>query len=255
MEPTQVTLEIEPSSILTDAEVQHTLNPEPTEGEGEVSLPSEIIEDELSALSKEELLAKLREQAKETPPEPTEGDVVPSTIVDEFTTRFNANDGKFTEQDYVDLEAKGYSKEFVDTYVAGVQAKERAYYEGLLEPYGGMKEYADAIVFAKETWDTKQIETYNKALATADEATTQLLVSSLIKEYKSSKVTPTEKGPITQTTQPRATSVQGYETKSDMTKDMNDPRYGKDASYTSKVEAKLLATDTAAWYSGVSRGM
>jgi len=252
MEANQETQVNEQSTILSDAEVQQTLE-QTTANEAEVTLPSEEAADELSQLSKEELIAKLKEQT--TKEEDTTNTEVPQTIVDEFTNRFNANNGSFTEQDYSDLAAKGYSKEFVDTYVAGVQAKERAYYESVLEPYGGMKEYADAIVYAQSNWDAEQVATYNKALSTADEATTKLLVSSLMKEFKSSKVQPTENGPITQTTQPRVTISKGYETKSDMVKDMNDPRYGKDASYTAKVEEKLINTDTGAWYSGVSRGM
>ena len=241
------------SEILSESEVETLLGDTITEADADVVLPSDTVkDDDYSELSKEELIAKLKEKA--TTPEDTITEV-PTNIVDEFTTRFEANEGKFTDKDYAELASKGYSKEFVDTYVSGIQAKEVAYYEELLKPYGSMEDYAEAIVYAQSAWEPKQISAYNKALKTADADTTTLLVSSLMKEFKSSKVTTTNNGPITQTSQPKVIANTGYDTKSDMVKDMNDSRYGKDVSYTNKVEQKLMNTDTNAWYSGISKGV
>jgi len=241
----------EQSIILSEEEINTTLANE-AEVVDEVQLPSEQTEDEYAGLSKEELIAKLKEK-QEAPKEETTEEV-PTAIVEEFSKRFSENSGSFTEKDYADLEAKGYSKEFVDTYIEGAKAKEKAYYEDLLKPYGTMEEYAEAIVYAQTAWDATQIKAFNDALRKADASTTSVLVSSLMKEFKSSKVKPTENGPITNTRQPSSQGTRGYETKSDMTKDMNDSRYGKDPSYTAKVEEKLLATDMNAWYAGVSKG-
>lgn len=240
------------SSILGEEEVQ-LLFAEDTEEAPEVVLPSEEANDEYANLSKEELVEMLKAKAT-TPTTEEEVPVVPATIVEDFTTKYNNNGGKFTEEDYADLAKKGFSKDFVDTYVEGQKAKELSYYENIVKPYGSMEDYAEATVYAQANWSEAQVKAYNDALSKADESTTTILVSALMKEFNSSKKGATPNGPITNTRQPQPKAITGYETKSDMTKDMNDPRYGKDASYTKKVEDKLLATDMGSWYAGVYRG-
>lgn len=183
---------------------------------------------------------------------------VPANIVDEFTKRYQEKGG-FDEQDYKDLEAQGYSKEFVDTYVEGVQAKEMKALEAELAIFNStFKDFEQAVEWAAANWDKTQIEKFNEAIvATKDIKVQAFLAGTLVKEMRTAKAVqqPTvPNAPIHTSSAPPVVKNEGYATKSDYIKDASDPRYSKDSAYRAKVEAKLLATDTKQWYVGIPKG-
>lgn len=242
------------SDILSEEQVNNIINDEPMNGitkEEEVVLPSETKEE--NAPTQEQLLEaynKMKEAEKKV--ETTE---VPANVVESFTKKYLENGG-FTEADYKELAAKGYSKDFVDTYVQGVQAKEVQAFETELKPFGNMNDFNTAVQWAANTWSKEQIESFNKAISTTDAKTQAFIAGSLIKEMKMTSTTNTvnTNQPIHTNTAPRNVSNEGYSTKSEMVKDMNDPRYTTDNAYRARVEQKLIATDTKQWYVGLSRG-
>lgn len=115
----------------------------------------------------------------------------------------------------------------------------------LLKDVGGVDTYNTALQWAAENWSESQISEYNTALESANPAAAKLLAKSLIDGMNSGTTTPTSyhAGP---TGVPPVNT--GYETKSDMMKDMGDPRYKSDPAYRNKVAQKVAATDQSQWY-------
>lgn len=239
------------SNILSDNQLENILDGKPA-GEDdlpEVKLPSDggdNPEDELEALKAK--IAELEKQSDENTPEPT------PDLVSEYVAKYQEQGGELSEADYTELAAKGYSKEFVDTYVQGLNAKvtaeQQARVKELAEPYGGEAALQEAIGWAKESWEDADKKAFNDNITNGDPTVQKLLIASLMREYGVSKQTaPTPNKPIHSNSAPAAPS-KGYETKSDMMKDMADKRYRTDAGFNSAVQKKLMDTDQSTWYGG-----
>ena len=245
--------EVVESTILTKEEVAEVTRPEGQEAKptDEVVLPSEQVEDPYAGLTQEELLAKIRElEAKPAEQEaPQEQEAPPQNLVKEYMEKFETNGQALTEADYADLASKGYDKEFVDTYIAGIQAANVKAAEELVKDIGGLEKFNEAKLWAQDNWNEQEIAVFDKAIAEAnsseDKATLKVLLNSVMKEYTGSQAKPN--APIHTNTPTKVESL-GYDSKAAMMKDMDNPLYGKDAVYTHKVEDKMGLTDTSNWY-------
>ncbi|MCI4436673.1 MAG: hypothetical protein JHC33_07700 [Ignisphaera sp.] len=215
-----------------------------------IVLPSEQVEDEDAKLTPDELLAAYK-ALKATSKDPVIDPAAPANenFAEVLTEKYKTNNGVFTEQDYTELAAKGYTKEFIDTYISGAKAAEQVKIEAMISEVGTIEDYSAALLYASTAWNKDQIDTFNGALDGANDATTKMLITMLVKEYKGATAAPAApNAPITTTTSPRASgNVTGYESKSDMTKDINDSRYQSDSAYREKVNQKMYLTDMSAW--------
>lgn len=126
----------------------------------------------------------------------------------------------------------------------------------LLEPYGGMEKYTQASEWANSTFSEEEITQFNKAIdeAAGNEAVVSTLIGSFMKmaEMGMSKKDDVVE-PIHGSETAKVGRTKGYETKSDMMKDMNDPRYHKDPSFRDKVASKVALTDEASWYASLPK--
>ena len=240
------------STILTEEEVKEVVQSTPNEEpKDEVVLPSDAVEDPLANLTHEELLAKVKElsEAKPVEEQVETPDAPPQNLVREYMEKFAENGDALSEADYQDLAAKGYDKDFVDTYIAGVQAANMKAAEELVKDFGGLEQFNKAKLWAKDNWTENEIAVFDKAVSEAnaseDKATVKVILNSLMKEFNASSAQPNA---LIHTNTPPKPEIMGYGSKADMMSDMDDPRYGKDAVYTHKVEDKMGLTDTGAWY-------
>lgn len=118
-----------------------------------------------------------------------------------------------------------------------------------LEPVGGLEKYNEALAWAKDNLSPEEIESYNNSIKNnTDVDTIRLLAKSLIQQADIANTKPKEPQALHASETSKTPKVQGYETKSDMMKDMSDPRYEKDEGFRQKVAAKLAKTNEANWY-------
>jgi len=255
------------STVLSGEEAQSIVTNTPIVNDGG-QLPSEITNEKILGkfTSQEELIKAYQElQAKlgggQESPQVTEPSVeppvaeVPSSIVEEYATKIVEAGGTITPEIYKELEGKGYSKDFVDTYVKGVQAQEQAAFQSLVSDIGGVEVYSKAAQWAQANMTQEQITAYNNSLSKATPEVAKIIMEALITKANKGTSQPTG-APIHSNIPiqpPVGNSV--YESKSDYMKDANDPRYHKDPAYRSKVEQKLGRTDMSTWYTGLSRGL
>ena len=69
------------------------------------------------------------------PEEPSQVDVA------KFTQEYYDNDGELSEESYQDLEKRGFPKDMVDTFMAGIEALQTQRGDSLHEIAGGTAEY------------------------------------------------------------------------------------------------------------------
>ncbi len=261
-------------AINVNGEPEVQLNPEPeVEVAADTSLPSETQEmidgkfksqDDLLA-AYHELQSKLGGGPESTPAAPQEVPSeapagVPSDIVQEYASKIAESGGSITPEIYTELASKGYSKDFVDTYVQGVQAQEQRAFEGLVADVGGVTAYQSAVEWAVNNWSREQVMNYNNALNTADDNTAKIIINSLIQQSAVGG-TPSGQPLHSNTTTGMPANTSGYATKSDyvldagLTNDRGQVLYEIDPGYRGKVEAKLALTNMSSWYSGLPSGM
>lgn len=205
--------------------------------------------EELYKLMKvEEEFNKGRDKSKEEVN--TEEVVVPQNIVEEFTNKFKENGGELTEQDYKELEEKGYNKDFVDNYKAGIEAKQLKEVNDTFTAVNVTQEqFQEAGKWARDNWSEDRVTEYNEAMneafATNNQSVKKALIRSLI---DASTGAPKENAKTFHSNQPTSQpQVKGYSTKSEFFKDSQDNRYLKDRSYRELVEKKYLNTDRSNW--------
>lgn len=266
----------EKSTVLTDEEVQATLNGD--EGESDVSLPSEDnfeMPDKFKGKSAEEIarayaeLEKMKaksdapEDDKQTETEQGDDSAYVNPMleegrpegskdvpVDEFAAMIDEYDanGQLSEDSYKRLEELGYNRQFVDEKVDYINYKREREADTILEPYGGSEEFKKVSAWAAANFNEQQLNNINMQLASGNRQTQDAVLSSLFMGYKQSvgNTAPVEQ--TLHTNQPQATRTEGYATKSEYLKDAKDPRYERDAGYRKQVEQKMLKTDMSKWY-------
>lgn len=244
---------VEQSTILNEAEVTNIVTGQ-EEGEAPVVLPSDEssfeIPEKFKGKSAEEIAKayvelerlKNKPEVQEQPPatkEPKDGGVDLSKYYDSYLT----NDG-LTEADYAELAANGMSRENVDEQIEFIKYKTEKAEQAILNGIP-IEEFTKAAVKAREVWGEDKANEFNTIIADAPLHVQQLLVKNLVSEF-GSKVPVQESGPI-HTNTPQVQPSKGYATRSDLLKDMADPRYLTDKTFNKMVEAKLSVTDDSNW--------
>lgn len=149
------------------------------------------------------------------------------------------------KQEVVD-EAEKAEPEVDEEYETWKQEKK---FKETLDPVGGLEKYNEALAWAKDNLSAEEIESYNNSIKNnTDVDTIRLLAKSLIQQAEVSNNPPREPQPLHASETAKTPKVSGYETKSDMMKDMRDPRYEKDEGFRQKVAAKLAKTNESSWY-------
>lgn len=225
------------------------------EAEPEVVLPSDIEEfvmpEKFADKSAEDIakayveLEKLKTEkaSEDVPPvETPEGEAPPVTreLLDEYVEKARLNEGELTEEHYAELAAKGYSKDVVDVYAKGVQAEQAAEAKQILETAGTNEaDFLKAGEWARDNLPEAEITRINNVLSKAQGDELVTAIDSLMMKYNGREVAPADNIHVGGQGTPPS---RGYNTESDMHKDMLDPRYTTDRSFHEAVKKKVAAT-------------
>jgi uncharacterized protein Smg (DUF494 family) len=144
------------------------------------------------------------------------------TLIEKYVDRGT----DLTDDDYADLEAKGYSRKQVDIYKAGVMAQRAAEAQATIEKAGTTQdELTNAATWARENWSEDRINQFNDTISKADEGTQIQMIQMLTETFKASGTKTSDDGdPIHSGNKPAAQN-KGYSSMEEMVADMRDPRY------------------------------
>lgn len=153
-------------------------------------------------------------------------------------------DEGLSEQSYKELEAVGYSRQFVDSYIRGQEALVDSYVAGVKEYAGGADKF-DALITHLETANPEAAESLMNAIEQRDLGTVKAIIN-LAGESRAKQFGRKPTRSVTQRAIPaksQAPKVEGFENRAEMVKAMSDSRYRTDAKYRAEVERKVWASN------------
>jgi len=142
--------------------------------------------------------------------------------------------GELTEESFSELETMGYSKDMVDTYLAGLKSGQTADVDSVLEIVGGDEGYSDLTGWAKDNMPSNELELYNSMVAGSTE-NAKMAVEWLISKREASEGSE----PNLVQGRPQGIAKDTFRSTAEIVNAMKDPRYKKDPAYRSDVEQKI----------------
>lgn len=146
-----------------------------------------------------------------------------------------AKDGKLSDDSYKALEAKGISREMVDQFAAGAQAKVAAEEAEILEPVGGKEGYAKVVEWAGKNLKPAEIDAFNKVINGGDVEAMKLAVTGLNAKFTAAEGQAPNliRGNVTNG------SVEPFTSMAQVTEAMRNPKYATDPAYRDEVVARM----------------
>jgi len=150
-------------------------------------------------------------------------------------------DGDIKPETRAKLEA-AFGKPMVDNYFAGLASQEAAasaeYAKTIHDAVGGADKYAEMLAWAGENLSPADAATYDRIATGGDAAAAALAASGLYAKFNAAGGV----APALLEGKPPASNSQGYATLQDMTNDMKDARYQRDAAFRAGVDRKIAAS-------------
>lgn len=174
--------------------------------------------------------------AEEAPAEEEVKEVLAEQGVD-FNTLASeyAENGELSEATRAELEKVGFSKDVVDSYIAGQEALAAQLTSSVYEQVGGETQFTSMTEWAGENLSPSEVEAFNDAMDSGNMGQVNLAVSGLQAKY----VSAVGKEGARLETRTSSTTGDRYESLAQLTSAMSDPRYATDPAYRNQVAAKL----------------
>ena len=147
-----------------------------------------------------------------------------------------ADNGELSEKSYEQLESQGISKDIVNNYIEGQQARAVQIETEIKDIAGGKDGYNEMIAWAKESLSQEEISAYNRVVNGRDLDATKMAVQGLKARMG------TDAEPNLVRGKP-ALSQEQFTSVAQVTAAMSDPRYSKDPAFRQEVQAKIERSD------------
>lgn len=239
--PEQIAIEAEASARVDGVvpNVMDNYNPDGTPKEELIAGKFKSQEDLLNAYKElEKKLGVPKDVVPSTMNTPVVPDEVKGLITPDDFTSFSKeyNDtGTLTDDTYKALEAKGLSKQVVDSYIEGQKALADNKAQKLLNYVGGEENYNSLINWAKVNYSAEQASAFDTALFSGNEASVQEQIDLL--NYRMSKSGTTR---IDGTSSSGTGGLKPFASKSEWQAAVGHQHYGRDAAYTRMVDGRYL---------------
>lgn len=196
----------------------------------------------LSRLQSEKPAETPSETPSEEPKAETPTDApAPSNAVEAAAKEFSEK-GSLASETYEALAKQGISKDMVDAQIAGakaVEAESQKLTDATFDEVGGETNFTAMAEWAAKDLDAGQVATINTLLGSPDEAVVRAGAAQLKAAYEANAdIDPS----VVLTGHTPATTGKQYNSKAEMTRDMNDPRYKNDTAFQAEVAAKISRT-------------
>lgn len=155
-----------------------------------------------------------------------------------FQDEYNTNGG-LSDNSYKTLEEKGFTRDLVDSWIAGQEALAATTTNQIYESVGGAEQYQAMMEWAADNLRPSEIASFNKAVDSGDLGVTQLAVQGLQAKYRSEVGSEPKliKG------EGAATGSGAFQSAAELTAAMRDPRYHSDPAYRQSVADRLARSN------------
>ena len=148
--------------------------------------------------------------------------------------------GELTQESYDALKKAGYSKKIVDQYLEGTKALAERETKQIYDITGGQDNYQAVIDWASKTLSKQEQEDFNAAINNGL-GVAKFAVEALYNRYtKNNTQAPTG---LLNGVNNASANTDRYESRAQMTADMNNPLYNTDSAFRKKVQEKLGRSD------------
>ena len=158
-------------------------------------------------------------------------------VFDKFAEEFAAK-GELSSDSYAELEQMGYTRDIVETYIAGMQASQTADVAAVMDVAGGTEGYQELTDWAKSNMDTAELQLYNSMVETGTD-NAKMAVEWLISKREAAEGVE----PNLISGKAKAASKDEFRSTAEVVAAMKDSRYGSDPAYTKDVEQKLARSN------------
>lgn len=152
-------------------------------------------------------------------------------LSDEF-----AKEGKLSDESYTALQAKGFTKETVDAFIAGQMALQEKTVQSLTADIGGMEGFNKLAQWASANLPAEEIQAFNKVMDSGDVAQSKLALAGL--NFKYSQANGFAPNLVNGSAAPVGAG-DVFSSLAQVKAAMGDPRYARDPAYQQAVIEKL----------------
>lgn len=157
----------------------------------------------------------------------------------EETTASIVATGAPSEEQYAAYEKRGFSRDDIDAFIAGQQAVGQLQVMEVHTAVGGKEAYDAAVAWARSSFSPEEVAAYDRDVHSADKAVMLNAARGLIARYQQANGTD---GRSVTGKSNNGVSGASYASKAEMVKDMQDPKYAKDAAFREEVAKKIQAS-------------
>ena len=211
----------EPKTEIESTEKRPEWLPEKFSNAEELAKAYGSLEQEFSSRPKEE--AKPTEEVQE----------VENKGLDKYYSEF-ADKGELTDESYAELAKQGLDKTLVDSYIDGQKLVAETNTKSIQEVAGGKEEYSTLVEWAGKNLSEAEQKVYNDMVDSGNIDQAKFAVQGLM--AKSGTVS--KQSSLFEGTSDTV-SKDAFQSVSQVTDAMNDPRYEKDPAYRKMVEEKI----------------
>lgn len=160
--------------------------------------------------------------------------------VERIYEEYGSDDG-ISEESYKELEAAGYSRSFVNSYISGQEALVERYVNQMMDFAGGKERFA-AIYTHLETSNKDAAVSLEKAMEGRDVSAVKAILNLAGESYNKKFGRPASRSVAQKATpvKPVAKQKEVFTNRSEMVKAMSDSRYRTDPSYRRMIEQKVI---------------
>lgn len=183
---------------------------------------------------KTEEAPKAEDQKPDLPDNPEKALADKGLQLQEFSAEF-AKNGELSGESYEKLTKAGFPKDLVDQFIEGQKARAAQFEADIKTEVGGSEQYNGMIEWAKANLSPAEIQAYNDAVTSGSPDKAKLAALGLSSKYSKA----VGKEPDRMLGGGKAGTSDVFESTTQVTEAMKDPRYQKDPAYRAKVQAKL----------------
>lgn len=222
-------------------------SPSPSQGSEEQKsgdrpswLPEKFKTAEDMAKAYSELESKQGKKTEADPEIPrVEGKPITADELQSFQAEYTEKGG-LSDETYATLEARGFDKSIVDSYVQGQIALAQTHANAVFGIAGGKEGYMSLLGWAKSNLSTTEAAAADKIIQSGDFAAIETTLNGLMARREKAE----GRAPASHVSgrNPATTGVKGFSSDKEVSLAMRDPRYRTDPSYRAEVEDRLRAS-------------
>lgn len=147
--------------------------------------------------------------------------------------------GEISEETYKAFEAKGMARDTLDGYIAGQKAIANQLVTKVHTEVGGAEQYEAMVKWADSNWTEAEVKAFDEIVGGSNEAAIMVAVRGLKASFQAAEGV----SPNLVEGNAGTPSTGAYQSRSEMTADMKNPKYKTDPAFRKMVEQKIAKSD------------